>query len=822
MRSPILMVLISFFLHDILHGQLAEGFRDELVSSEWDGGALGVDFVDSTHWVVWERNGRIWLVENGVKRTTPLLDISNEVMGDGDHGLISMVTDPNFIDNGFLYLGYVVDPWALRNQGLTIPDSVQQDRWDATIGRVTRYQIDLNSWSILDSSRLVLLGDHLTNGVPVLAPVHGMGGMTWGADGSLLVATGDGTTWIGSHTGGDDYKQFGYDSLGKEDGIISTAEDLGSYRAQYVDSYSGKVLRIDPGTGQGLASNPFYDVNDPDRPASKVWSLGLRNPFRITRVPGTGSPNMDEGDPGTLLIGDVGRYFYEELNIADGPGSNFGWPAYEGFIALEDFQEQQVRHPDADSIEERGTCPNLFVMDSLLRRQHRQHSSHYLVCGPDTLSILPTLVPLTHQTPMLAYGNSENFPEVTHLPIYDENGWRSFASIEEPISPATGLPFDGISSVIGDFCQGKTWPKDYHGRYFHADFAGWIKTMEMDAHGEVEVHAVHAFSESGRPTVFIKFNPHDDCLYYFELHYSSAQPRQLRRICFGGNAPPVAKIGVEGRFDDTPAAFQLDGSTSTDVEGPIKDFRWLHGTDTIGNKPQLSWSYPATTTHAFNDTLHLLVRDSQGLTDKTRIVLSLNNTPPDVAIVSPINGLQYAPEGEILDLSLVADVADRDHADAQLKYSWRIILDHNNHSHLDYSDTTRAPQVMMQTSPETPFSRHSYRVQLSVTDPLGLSGTDEIAMEPRTMTTAVSGSSPHYLLVYPNPADHWLQVRTDLKPSSAQLLNAQGIAILHWSKKDLETTLDLNNLPFGFYLLVLRLHDGRVLSHRLLVKPSSF
>jgi glucose/arabinose dehydrogenase len=78
------------------------------------------------------------------------------------------------------------------------------------------------------------------------------------------------------------------------------------------------MLRIDAITGQGLSSNPFYN-GDPNSNSSKVYNLGLRNPFRFTIDKSTNTP----------VIGDVGFYFYEEVNIGK-PGANFGWPFYEG------------------------------------------------------------------------------------------------------------------------------------------------------------------------------------------------------------------------------------------------------------------------------------------------------------------------------------------------------------------------------------------------------------------------------------------------------------------------------------------------------------
>jgi glucose/arabinose dehydrogenase len=116
--------------------------------------------------------------------------------------------------------------------------------------------------------------------------------LAFGLDGKLFVSIGDGAS----------YNQT----------------DARALRVQNVDSLSGKVLRLDPITGQGLADNPFYD-GDPDSNRSKVYQLGLRNPWRLTVNPQTGQ----------LYIGETGLSSYEEINTG-GAGANFGWPFYEG------------------------------------------------------------------------------------------------------------------------------------------------------------------------------------------------------------------------------------------------------------------------------------------------------------------------------------------------------------------------------------------------------------------------------------------------------------------------------------------------------------
>jgi hypothetical protein len=66
------------------------------------------------------------------------------------------------------------------------------------------------------------------------------------------------------------------------------------------------------------ADNPYAHRSNPN--LRLVWALGLRNPFRF------------QIDPlnGRLFIADVGWTTYEEMNVADQGGLDFGWPYREG------------------------------------------------------------------------------------------------------------------------------------------------------------------------------------------------------------------------------------------------------------------------------------------------------------------------------------------------------------------------------------------------------------------------------------------------------------------------------------------------------------
>src|SRR5690606_36814020 len=111
--------------------------------------------------------------------------------------------------------------------------------------------------------------------------------------------------------------------VGKGEGADLSGGDPRAVRVHSVDSLAGKSMRINPLTSgirqpaAGDADNPFFN-GDLTSNRSRVYSFGLRNPYRFTVHPLTGE----------VYIGDVGYNTWEEMNR--GAGANFGWPCYEG------------------------------------------------------------------------------------------------------------------------------------------------------------------------------------------------------------------------------------------------------------------------------------------------------------------------------------------------------------------------------------------------------------------------------------------------------------------------------------------------------------
>lgn len=277
-----------------------------------------------------EKRGMVWVIENGQRLPQPFIDLRHEVMSHHDRGLLGMTLHPEFDSNGYIYLLYTVDH-----------DGTGSYQRTDVFSRLTRYTADGNNLNVADlSSRHILVGETFSTGWPACYYSHVIGTVLFGSDGSLLVGSGDAASYNHTDAGGLYNNCFGPDR-------IDPIENIGSYRSIYNGSLAGKVIRIDPETGLGLASNPFYTGNPSDT-ESKIWVSGLRNPFRFSvGIDGVVDPTL--GNPGTLYIGDVGWGAWEDLNVATG-GENFGWPCYEGPNPHNGYQNGNPAHSGCNTL----------------------------------------------------------------------------------------------------------------------------------------------------------------------------------------------------------------------------------------------------------------------------------------------------------------------------------------------------------------------------------------------------------------------------------------------------------------------------------------
>jgi len=515
---------------------LPQGFVDEAIVGNLDH-VVGVAFGPDGRAFIWEKGGKVWTVENGVKSATPLIDISSEVRNFADYGMLGLALDPAFAANGRIYLLYGVDYYDLVNMGLPGYNPAGSQSQRDSIGRITRYTLNAADGfhSVVAGSRKVLLGESPSTGFPMIYQSHGVGMLAFGLDGSLFAGSGDSASFIEVDTGGP---RNGSTNTALADGIITPKEDIGAFRAQLVDSLAGKIIRIDPETGDGVAGNPFFDAGAPRAARSRVWAMGFRNPYRFSVMPGSATQSNSAG---VLYVGDVGYESHEELDVIKQGGVNAGWPFFEGlsntpgYATVTPPMNLDAPNPLANG----GSCAAYFNFRNMIIQDSLNAPYWANPCNP--FQEIPASLPrFRHLRPILDWGHGGK----THARTYNGNA-PSQVDVTSPGSPVPGYEIPGSCAIGGDWCTGTRFGPVYKDTYFAGDFTGnQLFNVVVDAnHAPLEVRF---FTNPVQPPVFIKFNPQDGCLYYLGYSYSTPTGT-LRRI---RKLPCAADLNGDGQVDD--------------------------------------------------------------------------------------------------------------------------------------------------------------------------------------------------------------------------------------------------------------------------------
>ncbi|MDQ3291463.1 MAG: PQQ-dependent sugar dehydrogenase [Bacteroidota bacterium] len=259
-----LLLFLAFILLNLqLQAQsFPAGFTRVLVTSGIIN-PMAMAFAPDGRIFVGQGDGALKIIKNGTLLATPFLQL--KVNSKGERGLLGIALDPNFTSNQYVYLCY------------TLPDGSRN--------RISRFKG--NGDVVVPGSETIVLDlDPLGRSV-----IHYAGNMHFGIDGKLYVAVGENAT---------------------------------PAHAQNLDTYHGKLLRINP-DGSVPAGNPFSGSAQ----RSRVWAYGFRNPFTFDVQPGTGK----------IFVNDVGENTWEEINDATIGGKNFGWPGAEGNSSNSSFTD---------------------------------------------------------------------------------------------------------------------------------------------------------------------------------------------------------------------------------------------------------------------------------------------------------------------------------------------------------------------------------------------------------------------------------------------------------------------------------------------------
>ncbi len=704
---------------------LPVGFADVPVNATWQQ-AVGLTFAADGRMLVWEKGGRVWTVENGVKLPTPLIDIVEEVGDWSDFGLLGVALDPQFLVNGRIYLMYVVDYHHLAHYGTPQYSPTFNEYNHDTIVRITRYTANAGDGfhSVNPASRVVLVGESMTTGFPITHHSHGPGTLAFGHDGSLLASCGDGASYSVADHGGP---ISGSSNTALADGIITPEEDVGAFRAQQANSLSGKVIRISPETGDGLPDNPFYDASNPRAPRSRVYALGLRNPFRMSVRPETarGAPSERHNGVGTLYIGDNGWNTWESLFVVDEGGANCGWPLFEGHDPQPLYQEIGQPNPMAPNPLAGGACP-AFVAFNNLCIQDTLSPSFPNPCNAG-VQLPGSLNLFTHHRPALDWQHDGG---PARVPVFNA-GVADTVSLGDAGCPVVGASFGGNSSIGGAWYPASgAYPGSYGGVYFHADYvAGWIKAFVFDANDTLTEVRQFALAGSVPGIVALGVNPVDTLLYYIKFDFTGNAT--VRKIVYSSNLPPTAAAAVVGNnYGPSPLNIQFSSAGTLDPEGLPLQYEWDFGDGSpVGTSANPSHTFTAPDAGPARFDVTLTVTDSGGLQATRSLIISPNNTPPRVHITSPIDGGLFPPGANSV-IPMTSDVGDTEHPASQLSCVWQVILHHNAHIHPEPPDTNCTSSAVISGAHGANAEVFFFEFLHTVTDAHGLFATDSVSIYP--------------------------------------------------------------------------------------------
>ena len=235
----------------------------------------GLDSLPDGSLLISERPGGLVLITPDGSQTDVDLDLS-DLFVNGETGMMGLAVDPEFASNRRIY----------SCQGHRDPREIQVIAWT------------LN----LDLKSATRVNDPLVGGIPLGTGRHGGCQLEFGADGSLFIGTGD-----AAHG--------------------TNPQDLGSL--------GGKVLRVDPMTGDATLGNPF--ITSPNAHTQLVYSYGHRNVQGLGLRPQTDvvwsiehGPNRDDEITRLQSGGNAGWNpvpgYNESVAMSD-PGLSSSYPA---------------------------------------------------------------------------------------------------------------------------------------------------------------------------------------------------------------------------------------------------------------------------------------------------------------------------------------------------------------------------------------------------------------------------------------------------------------------------------------------------------------
>jgi len=634
----------------------------------------GYAFTDNTNEIfVIAKAGIVFHVDVGSQAISTVYDFQDQVHNWGDYGGLSIETHTNFAQNPFVYVSYV-------NGSIYGPNTAVN-----TVSFVRVLRLVVNAGKMVSKS--FIIGQTYLDSNVLCSSSHAGGAMAMGLDGSLFITLGEGSHFDTDVMDfGQPQQRYPYSSVCPN---IWPGQEMGAMKSQSKDTLGGKLIRVDPATGNGICNsnqgfktlNPYCTPNmDLRAPRARIYAMGLRNPFSMNLRPAT-VEEKQAGGPGVPYIGDVGLGSYEEINAATQPGLNFGWPCWEGPQPMagyrdsvyNDLTNKNITRPTADD----GSAINCQYVYNHVQTQH------------------PTYY----------------WSRYTH----DMDGLYG-----EQYVLGAGFTGNCVSGV--NFYSGTNYPASFQGQVFFSDYGTqWIKSITSQNDVKVDQYD---FLPLAVPVVDLEVNPQNGDMCYMELlqgviHCLSYQ---------GGARPPTIAISSNVTAGLSPLTVQFSADNSKDRMTVLTNFTaWNFGDSTaVVVNPNPTHVYTKDGTY----TVTCWINNGQYTVNSTLVVV-VGKEVPTAIITSPAAGSvdsfnswsTYDPTNNNAGITFSGNVVG---GTAPYNYFWDIYMVHTNHYHPGSFSTNQ--QSVTTTLEGMGANSHigeriNFLAIMTVTDANGLTGT---------------------------------------------------------------------------------------------------
>ena len=622
-------------------------------------------------------------------------DLRTQVHNFWDRGLLGLALHPNFPDTPYVYVLYTYDAaiggtaprWGTPGgtfDGCPTPPGATGDGCVVS-GRLSRLTVSGNS---MVGSEQVLIEDWCQQ-----YPSHSIGSLDFGADGALYVTGGDGASFnfVDYGQDGDPLNPCG-DPPSPAGSVLSppTAEG-GALRSQDLRTpFDPLATALDPTSLDGalLRVDPATGAALPDNP-----NAGSSDPNERRIVAyGMRNPFRMGVRPGTneIWIGDVGWNTWEEINRIPAPTAgvrNLGWPCYEGGVVSGVAQSLRQGGYDAANL---SICENLY--------------------NAGTSAV---------QAPLYAWNHSARVVSGETCPTGS--------------SSAAGIAFGSATS---------NYPAEYTGALFFADYSrDCVWAMLPGSNGLPDPAQIRTFAAGAANPVHLQIGPGGD------LFYSDFDGGTVRRVTFASaDQPPTAVASANPTTGDAPLTVQFDGSGSSDPDaGDTLSYAWdLDGDGQYDDSTQIGPSYTYTSSGTFIASLR--VTDSKGASATAAVTISVGNTAPIATITAPAAGTTWRVGDLIIFAGGATDAQDGPLPASAL--SWSLILHHcpsNCHTHPLQTFAGVAGGSF--TTPDHEYPAY-LELQLTARDSGGLTDTESIRLDPRTVALTLATSPGGFELAF--------------------------------------------------------------------------